>query len=221
MPDLADPTVQPRLERGVFLLLGASGSGKGSVGAALLERGVITAHASMGAWLREALLDPAALEPYLAPLQPAGFASALEYLRHCVLSGLLIPDAWTQAVIERRLEPAPAGLWALDGYPRTVGAARHLVRALEQTGIVLHSAVHLRVSDSVATHRLLARGRNDDSTVAILERLEFYRSHVLPTLEWLSAHGVPVVEIAAEDRLEPVVSAVALTLEDWHDKART
>ena len=201
------------------MLLGASGSGKGSVGAALLERGVIAAHASMGAWLREILRHPATLEPDLAALQPEGFASPLEYLLHCVTNGLLIPDAWTQAVIERHLhtrsEQAPNGLWALDGYPRTVGAARHLIEALERTATPLLGAVHLCVSDSVAMQRLLTRGRADDSTTAILERLEFYRHSVVPTLDWLKTQGVAVVEISGEDCLALVVEAVEGALERW------
>lgn len=215
-PQPRDP--QPRRERGVFLLLGASGSGKGNVGEALLQRGAISAHASMGAWLR---VEPASFEPHLAPLQPTGFASPLEYLRHCVLSGLLIPDSWTQAVIEQRLKHAPAGLWLLDGYPRTLGAAQHLISALEQAGIALLGAIHLRVSNDVATQRLLARGRSDDSAQAILERLEFYRASVLPTFEWLKAHGVEVSEVSSEQRLELVVSAVEDVLGCWHEKART
>lgn len=221
MPLLTDFRSQPRSERGVFLLLGASGSGKGSVGEALLKRGTITAHASMGAWLREALHDPATLAPHLEPLQPAGFSSALEYLNHCVRRGLLIPDIWTQTVIEQRLADAPSGQWALDGYPRTIGAAQHLVKALEQAQITLHGAVHLRVSNNVATQRLLIRGRTDDSKNAILERLEFYVSSVLPTLGWLAAHGVAVVDIAAEAHLESVVRAVEQTVNCWHEKART
>ena len=212
---------QPRPERGVFLLLGMSGSGKGSVGEMLLQRGVIATHASMSAWLREALIDAASLEPFLAALQPPEFASPLEYLRHCVTNGLLIPDAWTQAVIDLRLEHAPAEPWLLDGYPRTVGAAQHLVTALERKGIALLGAVHLRVASETATQRLLDRGRSDDAVPAILERLEFYHSSVLPTLEWLAAHGVEVIEISSEQRLELVVSAVEDALGGWHQKART
>ena len=211
---------QPRPERGVFLLLGPSGSGKGSVGEALLRHGAITAHASMGAWLREALLDPQTLAPHLEPVQPLKFASPLEYLHHCVSHGLLIPDTWTQAVIEQRLERAPAGLWALDGYPRTVGAAQHLVAALEQSGIPLLGAVHLRVSDAIATQRLLTRGRTDDAISAILERLEFYQRSVVPTLEWLAAHGVAVIEVSAEQRLELIVATVEQVLAGWYEKAR-
>ncbi len=217
LPDHQPP--QPRLERGVFLLLGALGSGKGSVGAALLQLGVIAAHASMGAWLREALIDPASLEPHLAALQPPEFASPLEYLRHCVTNGLLIPDAWTQAVIDSRLEYAPTGLWLLDGYPRTIGAARHLKAALERKAIALLGTVHLHVSSDTATQRLLARGRGDDHEFAILERLEFYHSSVLPTLEWLAKNDVAVIEISSEQHLESVVNEVEVALKSWREQS--
>ena len=141
--------LQPCLERGVFLLLGVSGSGKGSIGDWLLKRGEIVEHASMGHLLRESLANPSGLEERLPALQPPEFPSPISYLRHCVTNGLLIPDAWTKAVIEIQLERIPDGIWALDGYPRTVGAAAHLVRALEARGIALLGAVELRISGDV------------------------------------------------------------------------
>ena len=218
MPLPRDQSAQPRLVRGVFLLLGPSGSGKGSVGAALLQRGAITAHASIGAWLREVSSEPTALEPDLMPLQPLAFATPLEYLRHAVTSGLLIPDQWTQAVLEQRLKVALISRWALDGYPRTIGAAQHLVSALTAIGIPLLGAIHLRISDEVATRRLLARGRTDDASAAIAQRLEFYRSSVIPTLEWLQQRGICVADIAASPTLESVVSEVERVLEGWRQK---
>jgi adenylate kinase len=197
----------PRPERGVFLLLGVSGSGKGSVGARLLEDGVIEAHEGMGAWLRAAIHDPRDLEPRLAPLQPDGF-DKLEYLEHCLTNGLLIPDAWTEAVVEWKLERAQHSVWALDGFPRTVGAARHLLEALEAAGIALLGAVELCVPQAVVLERLAARGRGDDTPEAIERRLEFYAQSVRPALAWLEAAGVPVHRVDASQTLETVVEDV-------------
>jgi adenylate kinase family enzyme len=203
-----EPKVMPRLERGVFLLAGVSGSGKGSVGEVLLRDGVIEAHASMGHWLRDAATQTHALESRLTPEQPQGYDSPLEYLRHCVTHGLLIPDAWTQAVIETQLERLTATRWALDGYPRTVGAAMHLRSALQARGVPLVCAVELRVPFEVMRDRLLARGRADDTPAALERRLEFYRESVLPTLDWLEAHGVMVHRVDASGDLEMVVRDV-------------
>ncbi|NJK46409.1 MAG: hypothetical protein HC933_21110 [Pleurocapsa sp. SU_196_0] len=198
----------PRLERGVFLLAGVSGSGKGSVGEVLLRDGVIAAHASMVTGCATLPTTPHTLESRLTSEQPPSYASPLEYLRHCVTHGLLIPDAWTQAVIETQLERLDAKRWALDGYPRTVGAATHLLSALEARGIPLVGAVELRVPFEVMRDRLLSRGRADDTPAALERRLEFYRESVLPTLDWLETHGVRVHRVDASGELASVVRDV-------------
>jgi adenylate kinase family enzyme len=200
--------LQPRQERGVFLLLGVSGSGKGSIGEWLLKRGGIVAHVGMGQWLREAIANPDGLEGRLPALQPPEFQTPTAYLRHCVTNGLLIPDAWTEAVIETQLERVPDGLWALDGYPRTPGAAGHLVDVLEARGVRLLGAVELSISGGVMRERLLGRGRHDDTAAAIARRLEFYEASVRPTLRWLHEHGVETVTVNAEASLETVGAAV-------------
>jgi adenylate kinase len=161
--------------------------------------------------LREAIANPEGLEGRLLALQPLEFRSPVAYLRHCVTNGLLIPDAWTEAVIETQLRRTPNGLWALDGYPRTPGAAAHLVGALEVHGIALLGAVELSISSDVMRERLLGRGRHDDTEAAIARRLEFYEASVRPTLSWLHQHGVETVRINAETNLETVGAAVL----DW------
>jgi adenylate kinase family enzyme len=211
-PRVTTSAVSPRLERGVFLLSGVSGSGKGSVGEGLLKMGSIGAHASMGQWLRDAIEHPGTLETRLTSEQPQGL-SKLEYLRHCVTHGLLIPDAWTQAVIEWQLERVASGRWVLDGYPRTVGAARHLLEALEARGIALLGAVELQIPLEVMRRRLLARGREDDTEAALRRRLDFYRESVIPTLEWLEARHVRVHRVDASASLERVVQDVKNRLE--------
>ncbi len=195
------------------MLAGVSGSGKGSVGEWLLERAVIATHASMGAWLRAAIAHPATLEGKLEALQlqPPGF-TPLQYLGHCVTNGLLIPDAWTQAVIEAQLGRAPHGTWALDGYPRTPGAASHLLAALHAADIPLLGVVELHLPQTVVMQRLLARGRVDDIAAAIRQRLEFYAQSVVPTLKWLHSQGVRVHRVDADRPLETVALDVKTRL---------
>jgi adenylate kinase len=158
--------------------------------------------------LREAIANPEGLEGRLLALQPLEFRSPVAYLRHCVTNGLLIPDVWTQAVIETQLRRTPNGLWALDGYPRTPGAAAHLVDVLEARGIRLLGAVELSISSDVMRERLLGRGRHDDTEAAIARRLEFYEGSVRPTLRWLHENGVKTVTVNAEASLETVGTAV-------------
>jgi adenylate kinase family enzyme len=131
---------QPRPERGVFLLLGASGSGKGTIAKQLLEVGIIKHHVSMGDLLRgmiariqNNLEAREALEKQLTDSIPNGFSSKVGYFEHCVQNGLLIPDSWTEFVIEHELANRPElqnQPWILDGYPRRIDAAKHLLETL-------------------------------------------------------------------------------------------
>lgn len=208
----------PRLERGVLLLLGASGSGKGTIAKKLLERGVIQSHISMGDLLRglssRIAEDPDArsqLERQLEGEVHHGFPNQIAYLEHCVKNGLLIPNAWTQTVIEHELTTRTdlqEHAWLMDGYPRRIEAAKHLLGTLEKRGIPVLSAIHLTLSKQNMLERLLVRGRSDDTVEAIENRYAFFQMEVLPTLEFLKNNGIPVFEIDTnQPNLEPKMAA--------------
>ncbi len=132
------------------------------------------------------------LESWL-PTEPPTEADGLDrvaWLEQCVERGLLIPNDWTNAVIECELEARP-GLrtepWALDGYPRRIAAADHLLSTLAHLRIPVWSVVHLRLSLERVQDRLNARGRTDDTLDAITSRWMFYEREVLPTLAHLQS----------------------------------
>ncbi len=195
---------QPRPARGVFLLLGASGSGKGTVAKQLLELGVVKHHISMGDLLRgmiERIRDSpekrSKLEQELADPIPNGFSSKVSYFEHCVEHGSLIPNSWTKAVIEQELLHRPelqTVPWVMDGYPRRIEAAKHLLKTLGTLEIPLLAAIHLSISLPQMQKRLLARGRGDDTPQAIANRFKFYQDHVLPTLAFLG-NKVKLLEV--------------------------
>jgi adenylate kinase len=189
------PDLQPRPARGVFLLLGASGSGKGTIAKQLLALGIVKHHISMGDLLRGMIEriqnDPnerIKLERELADPIPNGFSSKVIYFEHCVQNGLLIPNSWTKAVIEQELIHQPklqTEPWVMDGYPRQIEAAQHLLKTLNQLEIPVLAVIHLSISLLEMQKRLLTRGRSDDTPQAIENRFAFYQEHVLPTLEFL------------------------------------
>ncbi len=189
------PDFQPRPARGVFLLLGASGSGKGTIAKQLLALGIVKHHISMGDLLRGIIEriennpnERSKLEQELADPIPNGFSSKVSYFEHCVQNGLLIPNSWTKAVIEHELTMRPklqTEPWVMDGYPRRIEAAEHLLKTLEMLEILVLAVIHLSISLPQMQKRLLARGRSDDTNDAIQNRFKFYQDHVLPTLEFL------------------------------------
>jgi adenylate kinase len=221
---------QPRPARGVFLLLGASGSGKGTVAKQLLALGIVKHHVSMGDLLRGMVeriqndaVERGKLELQLADPIPNGFSSKLAYFEHCVQNGWLIPDSWTELIIEFELIHKPAlhtQAWILDGYPRRIEAARHLLESLGKLEIPVLAVIHLKISLAQMQTRLLARGRSDDTLKASANRFKFYHEHVLPTLEFLG-DKVELLEVETQTLepsnseqvvLERVVSALKIPL---------
>jgi adenylate kinase len=208
----------PRRSRGVFLLLGASGSGKGTVAKRLLELGLIRRHISMGDLLRELLARIEnnfeardQLEKTLSGELIPGFSSRVEYFQHCVQNGLLIPNAWTETIIENELAQnleLRSGVWALDGYPRRTQAAQHLLELLQHLKIPVLGVVHLQITLDAMQNRLKARGRTDDTPDAIENRFDFYREYVLPTIEFLKIRDVQIHEInTATSETDPQLAA--------------
>lgn len=208
----------PRPERGVFLLLGASGSGKGTLAEQLLKLGIVQHHISMGDLLRGMLERiqnnsdaRVRLELQLSDKLISGFSSKVAYFEHCVSQGLLIPNSWTKAVIEHQLEHRPelqTQAWIIDGYPRRIDAADHLLNLFNRLEIPVLAAIHLQISLLEMQKRLIARGRIDDTFEAIENRFRFYQEQVLPTLEYLQQHQIKLLEIDTAT-VEPEVSSAA------------
>ncbi|MFD1730370.1 nucleoside monophosphate kinase [Deinococcus malanensis] len=77
------------------------------------------------------------------------------------------------------------GRWALDGYPRQVGAAEHLLRPLDSLDFPVLKVVHLQLIDNEVMRRLLHRGREDDTPESVEKRLAVYREEVLSAVTYL------------------------------------
>ena len=116
----------------------------------------------------------------------------LDWLEFCTARGLLIPNRWTQdliaAAIEETLadgEGAAERPFILDGYPRTVVAAQHLLDLLRSLDVPLLKVLHLSISKAEMSHRAVRRGRADDDVEALRSRFEFYVENVQPSVDYM------------------------------------
>ncbi len=125
-------------------------------------------------------------------VSPTPFVSQLDWLEFCTARGLLIPNRWTQdlisAEIERTITSGPDAYqrpFILDGYPRTVAAAQHLLAFLRSVDVPILKVLHLSISKAEMSARAGKRGRSDDHAEALRSRFEFYVENVQPSVDYL------------------------------------
>lgn len=134
------------------------------------------------------------------------FTSQLEWLEFCTMNGLLVPNRWTQDFISAHIEHSPefkTNPFILDGYPRTVKAAKHLIGFLRRFNIPVIKVLHLSISKQEMLSRATKRGRADDDETSLLSRYQFYIENVHPSIDYLKTElGSDV--IALIDAHQPV-----------------
>lgn len=125
-----------------LILLGAPGSGKGTM-AADLEAAFQIPHISTGDIFRQNIKDRT----------PLG-QEADKYIKQ----GALVPDSVTIAMVADRLKQEDCKVgFMLDGFPRTVAQAEALGEILAQGHVKLNAVIELQVSDESILERLTSR----------------------------------------------------------------
>lgn len=123
----------------IVILLGAPGSGKGTIAARLAQENAGLCHVSSGDLLRGAV----------AKGTPAGL-EAKEFME----KGQLVPDALIAQMIKDVLAETQGDVtMLLDGFPRNVAQAK----ILEETGAPIRSAVLVDVPDAIIHDRIAGR----------------------------------------------------------------
>jgi len=125
-----------------LILLGAPGSGKGTIAKMLVQEfGLV--QISTGDILRGAI----------AAGTPVG-RNAEAYMKR----GDLVPDAVIMGIMEERLgEPDCAKGFVLDGFPRTIPQAESLELLAEKLGIRIDAVYNLDVPEEVVVRRISGR----------------------------------------------------------------
>ena len=152
-----------------LVMLGGTGSGKGTQTAKLCDRLKIPS-ISTGDTLR------------------AGIASKTELGKQAetyVTQGELVPDDLMIGLIQQRLQqPDVSNGWILEGYPRTAFQAEELDFLLKKIKQKLDWAIYLKVSEAVMKERALGRGLADDRSAVIERRIQNFQEFTVPLLEY-------------------------------------
>ncbi len=187
-----------------IILLGAPGSGKGTLAKGLVTK-LALFHVSTGDIFREEL----------AKKSPLG-----QEVASYMSSGRLVPDKLVLEVLKNRLAAETRGLM-FDGFPRTVEQAEGLDAWFTSRGQNIDAVVFLNVADDVVAKRLGSRRtcsgckkiynvisnppakegvcdacgkplftREDDKAEVIARRLQVYKDQTEPLLAYYRSSGV-------------------------------
>ena len=195
-----------------IVLFGSPGSGKGTQ-AKLLTECLRVPHISTGEMLRERVR------------QDMGVDAAM---KASMKGGSLVSDLVVESMVETRLsEPDAVNGFVLDGYPRTLGQARHLSRWMGARS-VREVVIHLAVDYNIIIARLTGRRecpqcgtlynvvlrppkvdelcdldgmalvrREDYREEVIRERLLEYERQTRPVLDYFRTTGGRLIEVDA------------------------
>lgn len=157
-----------------FVIIGRSGSGKGTQAEFVIDRlkreGV--SHLETGRFLREVL------EKYDNP--------TTRRARILMGNGKLFPSwfpiyTWLKVIFEKGIADRH---WVFDGAPRMLWEAKLLDSVIEWHERPLPIAIYVDITPAEATKRLLRRGRADDHSASINNRMKFFAKDVLPVVRY-------------------------------------
>ena len=95
----------------------------------------------------------------------------------------------------------------LDGYPRTVAAARHLLSYFAKADIPVIKLLHLSISKQEMLLRARQRNREDDDGEALRSRYLFYVENVQPSVDFMKKE-IGAGKTALIDAHQPVYQPV-------------
>lgn len=212
-----------------LIILGAPGSGKGTIAAELTKKyGIV--HISTGDIFRANIKEKT----------PLGI-KAKEYIDR----GDLVPDSVTIDMLEDRLsQPDCDAGFLLDGFPRTIVQAEELDRLLAQKNVAVDAVISIVISDEEIKSRITGRRvciscgasynipfkptkvegicdecggeviqRQDDKPETVLSRLQTYHEKTQPLIDFYEAKGL-ILEASNEVNYKLAVEQVVSGLSD-------
>ncbi len=191
----------------IVILLGAPGSGKGTIASRLTEQNSAFRHVSSGDLLRDAVKRQT----------PAG-----KDAEGCMKRGELVPDGVIADMIKDYIAALEGECTLLlDGFPRTVVQAEILDQVMKSSRAELQAVVLMEVSDEILFDRIAGRRtcpkcgagyhvktirpakdgicdacgtelviRKDDNPETVKNRLAVYRDQTVPLIDYYGARDV-------------------------------
>jgi adenylate kinase len=175
----------------VLVILGAPGSGKGTLAKVLKDDYGIN-HISTGDLIRKS--DDGELKKIIA-------------------SGDLVPDSMIVKILVSELEKMdPSEGVIFDGFPRTIKQAKKLDSILGKMGLGLNHAIFLDLDEKIAKERIKERAkkedRKDDSSDEVIEnRFNEYHDKTFPLVDFYK-RSRKLLKIDAEGGKDKVLSKV-------------
>lgn len=108
------------------------------------------------------------------------------WLNYAVNNGLLVPNEWTFKILEATFEENEKlrnSIFLIDGYPRTIEAARHMLDLFERVNIPVIKIIHLSITKREMIRRAKLRKRLDDNIESLENRFNFYIDQVQPSID--------------------------------------
>ena len=204
----------------IIVMLGAPGSGKGTV-AKLLTETLNIEHISTGDMFREEIKSGSELG---------------KELENYMADGKLVPDDVVIRILDERLSrPTAQNGVVLDGFPRTKIQAEHLKELLKAKGKKIDVAIQLNIPDEDIIYRTVKRRicsnkdcgaiynlefnkpkqegicdicgsklyrREDDNEETVKRRIDTYHKRSEPIIKYFEEEGILyTVDLRAEDQI--------------------
>jgi adenylate kinase len=127
------------------------------------------------------------------------------YVKELMNSGSLIPDDKVIEIVNSYIKkPAYRKGYILDGFPRTLVQAKEFSNNVDKV-------IHIHIPDKEALWRLAYRNeqRDDDTIEAIRKRIELFKKHTVPVLDYykkenklVTIDGTKTIEEVKQDILK-------------------
>jgi adenylate kinase len=177
----------------ILLLIGPPGAGKGTQGEILAkEQGFL--HLSTGELMRQEITGGTELGSRITMLLENGY---------------LVDDETTLQLVQRELTGLdPEKKVVCDGFPRTEIQAKLFDSMLSSLGRKVDMVIDLGAPRSEVAGRLKLRARNDDTDLAIEQRLTDFEQQTKPLIEYYRSHGTRVQIVDGTPDIQTVAGEI-------------